>query len=115
MCQPLRRFNYTNIDPAHQNDASLAIPIAQQPQDLDAVHLRHDQVEQNKVRIGIHEVEERLRVPRHIAFQAHCLGQCRHDLANDPVVVDYQNPVARRHHFSMNCGQSAVNLFGFQR
>ena len=95
LSQFLGGFDDADVDPAHQNDARLAVSLAQQPQDLDSIHLRHDEIEQNEGGVRSDAVEKVFRSAGYIALQPHCLCQCRDDFANDAVVVNQHYPVTR--------------------
>ena len=51
-----------DVDAAHQDDARLAVSLAQQPQDFDSIHLRHDQVKQDKGGVRADALEKLLRM-----------------------------------------------------
>src|SRR4029079_17275658 len=47
LSQLLRGFDDADIDAAHQDDAGLAVTLAEKAEDLDAVHFRHDEIKDN--------------------------------------------------------------------
>src|ERR1035437_3298221 len=87
----------------HQDDAGLALLLAEKPEQFNAIHLRHQEVEQDESRFGRKRLQEGLCIGRRGAIESHDLRGCRDELTNIFVIVDYQDLLARLHSSSAFC------------
>ena len=98
------RLHGALADAAHEDDAGLALLFAEQPQQLNAIHLRHHQIEQNESGIGRECIQECLCIRRRGALQSHCLRGVRYEFADVDFIVDDQDSLHSFHLSPACCG-----------
>ena len=76
---------------AHQHDAGLAFPLTQQAQHFNAVHARHDQVQQDQCRLRGAPIQKAGCVCGCNAIQAQCMCRGRDKFTYILLIVDDQD------------------------